>query len=298
MSSPRWGRLSVCRYQHSTACNVDPRLRTSLYPALSNLDVSPATRPSTVKVLRVKAAPFGASIPKKPIVREGATIESEEWLLSSASLDLELPSVPVSIPAPNPSDPGTVGTLAGIPFNVTVARGGDPEKASGNLALPAIALKSVTVVVTPSANQVQFAFFTAGAPDGSPAFATITVILTRNNSVLDVKIGDEPSRQVSPFQARIRDALFGNEVDIVYTASPPSGGNPSLIVREVVPMTLPFDAWNILALDAVYDHIVPESWVVIERAERSTTLALQVHRVVNVATVAHPTTGSRPRSRS
>ena len=208
--------------------NVDPRFRTSLYPALSNLDVSPATRPSTVKAIRVKAAPFGAGAPK-PIVSGGATTSSGEWLLvreprPGIALGSSFHPCSESVRPGHRWDPG------GDPVQ-RHRRSRRSGEGVGNLALPAIALKSVTVVVTPSANQVQFAFFTAGAPDGSPAFATITVILV-NNSVLDVKIGDEPSRQVSPSQARIRDALFGNEVDIVYTASPPSGGNPSLIVPQ------------------------------------------------------------------
>jgi predicted phage baseplate assembly protein len=267
--------------------NFDDRLKSSLYPALANVPVSPSSQPTSVKAPRVKAAPFGAAAPLKPVLENGNVVGAEEWPLATVAFELEMPSVPVS-----------VSSAPSIVVTASVIRDGqlDSNQTPFGLGVVPLQLKDTLVLITttlpgpasPTAvtiTSIQFQFTNTGLerPTGQ-LLDTITVNLAGRG--FDVVCGSEPSVSVSQANPLAHVALLGHEVEVTWHAPAITGGSPGVSIKHSIPDAPLSRYWNVLTLDGVFDQIVPESWVVIERADQSGAKALQVRQVAAVATVA------------
>ncbi|MGO9205959.1 MAG: putative baseplate assembly protein [Candidatus Limnocylindrales bacterium] len=107
-----------------------------------------------------------------------------------------------------------------------------------------------------------------------PALANVAVSVSSAPVVVQaLRAKAAPFGAAAPMKNVLKDGIIiGSEEWLLSSATPPP-------------------EWNVLTLDAVHDQIVPESWVVIERLDRSGDAALQVHRILSVATVTEANFG-------
>jgi len=105
----------------------------------------------------------------------------------------------------------------------------------------------------------------------------------------------DPQLKSSLYPALANVAVSVSSAPVVVQAlrakAAPFGATAPLGAAAPATTPTPSRDWNVLTLDAVHDQIVPESWVVIERLDRSGDAALQVHRILSVATVAEAAFG-------
>ena len=259
--------------------NFDPRLKTSLYPALANLSVSSLIAPTTAQALRVKAAPFGATAPLR-IAPPGNATGGGEWPLSSATISVELPSVPASLSG-----------AATVHIKVSVTRAGlvDPGEGDFPTGTSTLNLKETSVQVVVGATSPPLTISltltnTGPARTVGQVFETIT--LTFTTPAFTATFQDGLELAVNPSQLHDVATLSSQQISADYLSAGGMGGVAGLSITDIIPEPLSSSEWNILTLDGVYDQIVPEGWVVIQRADKSNELALQVRQVLAATTVA------------
>lgn len=254
---------------------LNPVLAPTLYTALANATFPPPASLHSTQALRLKAAPFGATAPLKPVLdSKGVVIGTEEWPLApfviSVSLDL-------TAPAPSQAQVTISITRAGSTVSERLTLGASsPPQPPQTLALGSDQVE----ISTPGFVSVPPADFTFTFADGSTreflvqsaagddGVAVITV--TIEGAQWTVRPGDT---------SRSRVAGHDIAIDDVAGATP---GASMITIVDAAPG--PPAAPTNLDLDAAYDQLTPGGWIAVERADTGKPPLLT--RITNIATVA------------
>jgi len=221
---------------------LDRRLAPTLDRAIEAERGAPSALTS-VSAMRVKCQPFGASASLRPVLDErGVVIGSEEWPLAgeavftiTAPFGGEFGRPVVSLERPDRTDVATLSNhdpvnLGDAHTVVTVDGGGQDL----SIALTAAGLDDIKFVI-----------------EGGQAAAPITVSIE----------GNEPFKVAIPVDARARRNVGSHRYDISHRSV---GDGKDSVLSIVARMPLRPDPLDVIDLDAEYEGIVPNSWVVIE----------------------------------
>ncbi len=273
---------------------MNPRLESVLYPALHNAAVTAPTSLQSVQALRVKAAPFGNNAPLKPITdRIGRVVDHMEWPLTD--------TVQVEIQIPAPSSESALRSASGAPIamvaettagqtaQISIIQSGVTNSqnvpiVSGSASPPSVMIGEVRVDIT--INQldplnVAFTFNFA-----QPRRISLFVNKSRDNELAATIQG---AVLHIPSDQSLRDKSRGVLTAIDYAANP--NGQPQIHLTSELPSTTVNPL--VVALDAQYDTIVHDDWVVIERSdiEQSTRSFYQVDKTRIVTRAAYGIVG-------
>lgn len=269
---------------------LNPAVGAALYQAWAGATVVAGPPPDRLQAQRVRAVPFGATAPLKPVLNEnGVAVDSEEWPLDTAAAirariayrTTTKGSVPVSAVV-EISDGVSTATA-----NVSTS----PQPLPADRTLPLGPLGSVRIENATDATTgvgTLTVSFTATEPkitrkltigEPSPINIAAPQAVTVGAGPLPVVFDDQPGTSWRPEVGQTLHRTVGDHrvtvglsdrprtVDARYEAPRPSG-NP-----------------RVLPLDAVYEQILPGTWAVIERADSQD--APLVARIENVEIVNH-----------
>ncbi|MHB8595725.1 MAG: putative baseplate assembly protein [Ktedonobacteraceae bacterium] len=255
-----------------------PQISSTLYAAYGSAQVTPPTPLENFYALRAKAAPFGSNAPQKatttatttttpispPIDVTSTTTSYNEWPLAESPL-ADAPFIEIQIMPYNP----TTDTLVILNFqylqnpvatNVTQTFSIPTSNATVSLPPTGPAVITFTVNVTDTGS---------GSP---PPLAAITITSSATPAT--------PTLTITP-----ASGSWNVEVDqsTTYVVTQAYDGQGNLNISLAIPPS----STNVLDLDARYDHIVPESWVVIESTSALLNpFPLKAVKVQSVETVA------------
>ncbi|MGW8375361.1 putative baseplate assembly protein [Streptomyces sp. ODS28] len=262
---------------------VTPGLDTAaLYRAWAGARLSTGLAPDRAAVLRVRAAPFGATAPMKPVLNQnGATVATEEWPLegiqalravvsfaSSAAASVEIGlddghdarTVSVKLPA-------TTRTELPLPGlgSVTV-EGGTSVAGAGELTLEVRADTGLTRKIT------------VGEPEPHPALAAAAQpSAVYGSGRLPVTFDDEPEAVWRPADGQTLRASGGaRRISVGATARPKT-------LDIGYGLLLPSPEPSVVHLDAVHERILPGTPLLIDYGGGRPPL---VTRVVDAGTAA------------
>lgn len=267
-----------------------PGLAGTLYPALGQTDVA-APPTATVHALRIQAAPFGHAAPRRQVTdAKGVVIASEEWAIGdSVQIRIELDAS-----APEQGTAGAelrIGSLSigrktrKSELGITIDAGG--VHASVALALPdtdrTVPVGPWSVDIVPALNaavpSLEFRF--------SPAPVTrklVLRVLDRGEAISLLLDATADSIDVAHGESTQRSG-DGEDITLAF-------GERVLIVDERALAPDP----RVIALDSLYDEILPGSWVSLERPELATDADpayAALARVVTRVSASRRTTVSR-----
>jgi predicted phage baseplate assembly protein len=272
---------------------LNPPLASVLYTAWANAPVAEPSPLESLQALRVRAAPFGATAqPKAVLAANGVPVDTEEWPLEGATrlrLVVEVTYgsgpggnlVPVSVRLDLVTDTGSVGattSLNGTSKTVTLPTG----TISIADSRPAGAAPSLTFQLSGPATRT----ITVVGPQ--PIIINIAGTVTVGTGPVAVTVDADPSQVLKPDIGQRLRRTFGNRRVTVEAAERTGTFN-------LGPVTVTDDGYgaptqrNVLPLDAVYDGIVPDTAVVIERA--GGRILRRATKVETVAKAAYGMTG-------
>ena len=273
-----------------------PALRSQLYTAISNAQVS-STLPVEVHAFRARAAPFGHNAPLEAVFdNKGKLVMHREWTLqkpASTELVAEPFTIEVSIV------PG-LGTTSNAALEVAVQINGHPAKTGDNQAMTdAIVIdyqearETVVVkIVEPSVGEGQ-----AGAKSGmtfSFEKRGITISLTQVDKEGEIDIvsltsGCDP---VGVTISQANKSVFARQRLV---AADEKGGSPFITIigtTRASPTTMvATETADGVSLDNVYDQVIPNSWVVIERPDEQEPIVGHVLSVARKSRADYGLTG-------
>lgn len=254
---------------------LKPEARTQIFDALRHATLAPPPGGS-VHAFRVKAAPFGHNAPLKPVKDEkGIVIGSEEWPL----LDGSVISVVISPKIRRSRDSGTdidVQELFGRqPKSVLVQIASGSEKASQSFDLPnetsefPVGRWNVVARFDDRIFTLKFADFAWSCEMHLPGESTVLTVDTNGRRAFEMPIGHAAESSTGGERLRV-STMQGLAIE-----------------REAA---VPPDPLNVIDLDATYDQIAPESWVVIDFAGARSVIT-QVDEVHKVSVAKYGITG-------
>ena len=256
---------------------LKPEARTQFFDALRHATVAPPPR-GTVHAFRVKAAPFGHNAPLKPVTDEkGIVIGTEEWPLSDAGSI----SVMISPKTRRPRDLGAVVDMGALfdsssPKSVLVQIARGPEKASQSFDLPndtssfRVGRWDVVATFEDRTFTLKFADFAWSCEMRLPEEAAVLTVSTNERSALEIPIGHAAENAAGGERLRI-STMHGLAIDREAPVAP--------------------DPLNVIDLDAAYDQIAPDSWVVIDFAGARPAVIGKVGEVHKVSLARYGITG-------
>ncbi len=267
--------------QQQLLVNFSPILQGALYNAIADSRFTRALGLQRVQALPVKAAPFGHNAPLKPVFdpnKPGIVTGNEEWPLSVAGfarIDLELSLAPIITIMAAPgvaSDPLTYGGRDIDSVAVTITQGTKAlprvdqqltsDQRAGTTSIPGIDLGNgikLTITVIPAAggnpNEMRLVFTGGGIQQ------TIHLTDQTNGTQIGIQIDQDPRQLLSSGKKQGYSA-GQHRVEIEF------GQMSFTIASEILALvsSSTLDP-TVLSLDAVYDKIVPQSSVVIERPD-------------------------------
>lgn len=261
-----------------------PELGGALYDALAGQRLSEPP-PASVTALRVKAAPFGHNAPLRPRYSAEGTLEGyDDWPLAGATT-ISVRAVPFT---GTPFSPRVVSaiTLAvsdergsrnlRVPLNVDQTEQAiDQPWVEGHLTLGNAAPAAAVAVNVP---QVTLTFSLRFPESGRQL--QITVGVSAATVAFSDAAGDLPaSPLVVSAGPRLRQTEAGARLTVEY-------GADAFTFSAEIAATPIGDALRRLDLDAVYDGITPESFVVLKRPGAvNEALRDQIHSVQEVQQV-------------
>lgn len=231
-----------------------PQLQGTLYQALAQAEATLLSPLQGFEVLRVKAAPFGAKAPLKPILNsQGIVIGYKEWPLFGVGIQLSFKRAtttgtpyipPVLVQFLSTQDAETRYEICAITLNEQVKKG-------------ECNLRGIEVSVELGTKQV-----------GQITFNNITINGLGNQNIEIYGARFETVHIEGKYEHTFRTSetqvstIDGDLVTITTSA----GNNPTLLIDDLsVPP--PAEMKKVLALDAEYNQIRAGSWVVIEWPE-------------------------------
>lgn len=278
--------------QQQLLLNFSPILQGTLYNALADSLLTGPLELKQIQALHVKAAPFGHNAPlRQRFSRDGRfTGEFDEWPLANAvNITIELtlsppvpgPAIVAAAPGGNtgPTFGGNTPTSASVTItwngitwantNIQNLTPGSQDVSLDQTAPPASQTNPFTINIDISAREMTFTF-----PLGNFNH-TIRFISEGANLGVQIDSGDEDVVSKSPNEQR-KDTEQ-HKIGITYQDT-----SISVVEQGVV------DSKRVV-LDAQYDKITPESWVVVERPDRN--IFSRVKRVQTVSIAAYGITG-------
>lgn len=253
---------------------LNPQLRAQFFTALKN---EAAIRPvlNEVHAFRVKAAPFGNNAPLKPVTDEkGVVIDTEEWpLVGATSIEIVL-SVTSETLAPMAHMEALFNREVLSAF-VQIEQG--PDKASqsfaiGNDTSETIGKWHVEASLDSTARTITLNF--------TDLAWTCTIKFPEGSSQIEVVASDGDDIKI-PIGRIATSSSTGRRLRV-------STVRGLAIEHEAA---IPPDQLNVIDLDSVYDHIVPQSWVAIDFADGKPTLITQVDKVQKVSVARYGMSG-------
>ena len=244
----------------------DPELSTTLYAALGAQ--SGARSPlEGAQALRVKAAPFGATAPLRPILdTRGVVVGAEEWPLFGAT----------TLGVRRFVGGGDHGGRLELSAEV-----GDERSSVERDLSPAkgISLRPGTVDVTVGENKLTVSF--------KGKLPRVAVTITAKGHEFDVVLTDDKGHVWHPKQDEVlRHSVGSHRITVAFGREAGTDGGLVLAVKDEV-LSTPAPR-NVLPLDGQYDQIVPGSWVVVDWGARREPV---ISRVVSVETASRTAYG-------
>ena len=244
---------------------AEPAVAAALYPAWAAATAVAPQPAHPVQVQRVRAVPYGATAPRKPVLNEnGVPVDTEEWPLESAAtaravvaLQNRTPtSVRVEMSRGGQRQTATVQTVPGDQL-VTF-----PGLGTVRVDAPADANHVSTGVVTITYAGAVSRVITVGepppvinvaAPPGPPAqpatmgSGPVPVVVDHLDLIWRPEAGETLHRTAGDRSVTVGLGRRPRAITVVdETAAAPASR-------------------NVLLLNAVYEQIVPRTWVVVER---------------------------------
>lgn len=244
---------------------LKPQLKDTLYTAWQNTPVTNKSSLQSTQALRVKAAPFGANAPLKPVYDErGRILGYEEWAIATVEIRIGISLIPQ-------------GTPSELPAIISLKQNSQTQSRQVRLralSQQTIEVNGVSVDIRAESQSLLPVAFTFSFPQRERVFRIIS------NDGLQVQIDDD-FWLISPGETLRYTSWDGREIVIstsVAQNDDSSSGFSSITIQEEskVPVFNP----NILALDAQYDQILPKSWVVIQRP--NTQIITQVEKIETI----------------
>ncbi|WP_322755329.1 putative baseplate assembly protein [Frankia sp. Cas3] len=257
-----------------------PEIGGTVYRAWANAAVAPTPELRSVQALRARAVPFGATAPRKPVLdARGVAIGTEEWPLNGTVV------IEVSIRyGTTASDDQTRALTADIRYQDTT-RTGVSVDADARLDFPAGAVR---ITVGSGNSTVTFTFggtvqrvITVVGPQSVP----VSLVAGHGGGPMTVTLDDDRDTEYQPAIGQsVERRLPGHHITVGLEPRPQAEAKLGVLtVRDE--SLLPPKPPNVLPLDAVYDQVVPGSWVVVERTDRTGTGWPLKTRVTKVETV-------------
>lgn len=245
---------------------LKPRLQDTLYTAWQNTPVTDKPSLQSTQALRVKAAPFGANAPLKPIYDErGRILGYEEWAIATVELRIGISFIPQGRPPE-------------LPAMISLKQNSQTQSRQVRLralSQQTVEVNGVSVNITGESQALLPVVFVFNFPQGERVFR-----IADNNGLLRVEI-DQDFWVISPNQTLRYTAWDEREIVISSSATQDDEfpNFSSISIQEVskAPVSNP----RILALDAQYDQILPQSWVVIQRPNQQ--FIRQVEKVETIS---------------
>jgi predicted phage baseplate assembly protein len=268
---------------------LNPAIRGTVYQAWAGATLTAQPPPDRLLAQRLRAVPFGATAPLKPILNDnGAVIGTEEWPLSglgtirarvtylrgvpvSVTADLTggVSSATATVPTPLPADQTyQLGSLG----SVRVQNATDKNTGAGTLTLTfsGSISRTMTIGVPPIVIGI------------APAAAPVSV----GSGPLPVVFDDQPDTVWSPEPGQTLHSTVGTHRITIGLSDRPRTLDVSY--QALLPSQNP----KVLPLDAVYDRIQPDTWAVIERGGDDDPLAAWITKVETVSHAAYNITAT------
>jgi len=265
---------------------LNPAVKGTLYQAWAGATVVSGPPPDPLQAQRVRAVPFGATAPLKPVLNDnGVAVDTEEWPLDTAAAirarvvyrSTGKGLVPVSavleigdgvgaatvslqpLPADQTSSLGSLGT-------VRVENATDSTTGAGTLTFTFAGTIQRKVTIGQPPILINLAAAQAVSISAGP---------------LPVVFDDQPETSWRPEPGQTLHRTVDNHRVTVGLSDRPR----TLNIRYEVPQA----ARNpkVLPLDAVYEQILPQTWAVIERAGQDAPLVARIDKVEIVNRAAY-----------
>lgn len=292
--------------------HLSPRLTRTLYPAWAEAELTAPSQLESLQALRVRAAPFGATAPLKPVVdARGIVVGREEWPLGQAqSFSVQVhyrDNAPTGGEAAVTRGSESASTAIDVTTSGTriVNLGTTPVvSVTTDVINPPPIQINLRATTQPAQTDQRIITVTFALPDNS-VLGRITVTQTDDQPSLDVAVSNDPGITWHPeIGQRLVVASGDHRTTVELTAAATGGGGGAGTVSTAaaaVPqvalgnLTVTQDTLSpehpaVLALDAQYDQILPGSWVVVERTGEQQPLVTQVTKVETVAKSAYNVT--------
>jgi hypothetical protein len=243
--------------------DIAPRLLTTFqrqlqdifYQALAEADAKPLPPEQGFEVLRVKAAPFGAKAPFKPVHDSaGVVIGHKEWLLFGLGVHISFKRLTSVYYSP----PVRIQFLLTQDAETRYADCGMMLDASHTNETCSLRGRDITVELETTEVTIRKKEYTVVERITIEGLGNQSIELSGHRAQ-KVKIGDHYEHEFLSDEIRL-STING---DLVTIATSSSGQHPTLLI-DSFSAPLPADMQKVLALDAEYDQISRGGWVVIE----------------------------------
>jgi predicted phage baseplate assembly protein len=245
---------------------LDPDLTDSLYAAWAGTALTPPPALRSAQAMRVKAAPFGATAPLRPVLdAKGAVVGSEEWPLAG-SVRLGLLLVPES--------------------RVELTAATDRETSSAEHPFAGEGTQSVQL--RPGKADVKRLGRGVEVKFGGRLLALRVRIRSSpgDGAGFDIRLSGD-SRVYRPRLGEVLHHISdGRRVTVALTERSGFEGSEQ-VVTVTVEVLVPPAPLNVLTLDGQYDQIVRGSWVVVDWGNSDRRVVRRVTRVRTVAVTAY-----------
>ena len=230
---------------------LHPTLQTQIYASLANTMIPPA--PGQVFALRVQAAPFGSTAPLKPIVDStGAVTGTEEWPLAGSTIILMVISSAAQAEKEEQNNRAFEAINARGQATVFIKITDPTTSASRTFSL---SQKAADNKIGSWRVELKLEQDTGLVAVFSPSLPTFKLGYEKDTETLSVTVdGGEPVQ-----------VLAGQTASTATNGQRTSVSAAKNIVIRYESATAPDG--TVLALDSIYDQILPGSMVVIERPD-------------------------------
>ncbi|RUT02476.1 hypothetical protein DSM106972_059540 [Dulcicalothrix desertica PCC 7102] len=249
---------------------LKPQLKDTLYTAWQNTPVTNKSSLQSTQALRVKAAPFGANSPLKPVYDErGRILGYEEWAIA--------PIIKLAI-----------NVLINNSDNVFALATVSVQQKTGNQSL---FINRQAMIRGEQINAPGLSVVPTLLTDGSEEFpqdvgvrlqiitpVEHTVTITQQEVGWGVQIATDPQHIITSGQTLRYTSDDGRKITISNTRG--IRENEQVSVSEELTIPLSDTEKRILPLDAQYDQILPRSWVVIQRP--NSQIITQVEKIETI----------------